>query len=230
VGEKMQLVVCDLAGTLVQDPNLVLECLLHGAREADLKTSPEELNGLMGRDKLEVFRILASRLASSGTEQETSAQVAFAAFRARMLQVYESNCVPIKGAQAALRELREAGLRIAVNTGFDAQIRDAILRHLDWGIDVIDWAVAASEVRRGRPAPDMVFHAMMALSVDEAKHVVKVGDSLADLAEGCNAGCGAVVGVLSGAGKVGELMRARHTHLLPSIAELPALARAEGWM
>lgn len=52
---------------------------------------------------------------------------------------------------------------------------------------------------------------------------IKVGGSPADLDEGMNAGCDEVIGVLSGAHTAQSLGRYRHTRLLPSIADLPAL-------
>jgi len=53
--------------------------------------------------------------------------------------------------------------------------------------------------------------------------VMKVGDSPTDMEEGFNAGCGEVVGVLSGAHTAASLGSYRHTRLIESVADLPAL-------
>jgi phosphoglycolate phosphatase-like HAD superfamily hydrolase len=50
-----------------------------------------------------------------------------------------------------------------------------------------------------------------------------IGDTALDLQAGTNAGAGWVIGVLSGAHDAEMLGRTPHTHLLPSIAELPGL-------
>jgi phosphoglycolate phosphatase-like HAD superfamily hydrolase len=47
-----------------------------------------------------------------------------------------------------------------------------------------------------------------------------------DLQAGANAGLRGVVGVLSGASSREKLQRERHTHILASVADLPALLRS----
>jgi phosphoglycolate phosphatase-like HAD superfamily hydrolase len=50
-----------------------------------------------------------------------------------------------------------------------------------------------------------------------------IGDTPLDLEAGSHARAGWVVGVLSGAHGIETLGATRHTHLLPSVAQLPAL-------
>lgn len=59
--------------------------------------------------------------------------------------------------------------------------------------------------------------------VEDARHVGKVGDTPADLWEGHHAGCGLVVGVTEGAPTREQLAACPYTHLIGSVAELPAL-------
>jgi phosphoglycolate phosphatase-like HAD superfamily hydrolase len=58
-------------------------------------------------------------------------------------------------------------------------------------------------------------------SYDVAR-VLVAGDTPRDLQAGTNSGASLVVGVLTGAGDATELGAHRHTHLLASVAELPA--------
>ena len=83
--------------------------------------------------------------------------------------------------------------------------------------------MTVDEVAAGRPAPYMVFRAMERTKVIAVDAVLVAGDTAADLEAGTNAGAGAVVGVGTGGLSLAELARVRHTHLLPSVAELPAL-------
>lgn len=69
----------------------------------------------------------------------------------------------------------------------------------------------------------MIFTAMARLNVLDVRRVMKVGDSPADMEEGYNAGCGEVVGVLSGAHSVATLGACRHTRLIDGVADLPDL-------
>ena len=73
----------------------------------------------------------------------------------------------------------------------------------------------------------MIRHLMKRLGVADARRVAKVGDTKADLEEGANAGCGAVVGVTTGSCSREQLRACPHTHILESVAEVPALFLAE---
>lgn len=59
--------------------------------------------------------------------------------------------------------------------------------------------------------------------VRDAWRVAKVGDTPADLQEGAAAGCRFVIGVTEGTHTAPQLRHHPHTHLLETIAELPAL-------
>ena len=62
---------------------------------------------------------------------------------------------------------------------------------------------------------------------DPAK-VAKVGDTPADLHEGKNAGCGLIIGVTEGTHTREQLQPHPHTHLIPSVRELPPILHALG--
>ena len=67
----------------------------------------------------------------------------------------------------------------------------------------------------------MIFRAMEQLGVTDVARVLVVGDTPRDLQAGTNSGAALVVGVLTGASDADELGAHRHTHLLPSVADLP---------
>jgi phosphoglycolate phosphatase-like HAD superfamily hydrolase len=62
--------------------------------------------------------------------------------------------------------------------------------------------------------------------VRSVERVLVAGDTVADLRAGTNAGAGVVVGVATGALGPAALGVERHTHLLPSVADIPALVAA----
>ncbi|HKF37796.1 MAG TPA: HAD family hydrolase [Ktedonobacteraceae bacterium] len=222
----IQLVVFDLAGTTVDDGGMVLTCLVETARAHDLPGTPEELNALMGMNKREVFGMLAARRYRAGSpEAERVADEAMATFVVRMRAAYGRHLAPIPGAEETFAFLRGRGIKVATDTGFDATIGGLIMERLDWPGRLIDLAIFSSDVAQGRPAPYMIFRAMERLGVLDVRQVMKVGDSPADLEEGCNAGCGEVIGVLSGSGTPAMLGPYRHSRLLESVADLPALFR-----
>ena len=227
----IQLVVFDMAGTTVDDSgSKVLTCLIEAARAHDLPGSPEELNALMGMNKREVFGMLAARRMEASSdpyagsiEAEQLADKALATFVASMRRAYEEHLSPIAGAEDTFAFLRARGIKIAIDTGFDSAVGGLIMERLNWPGRLIDQVVYSSDVPRGRPAPYMIFRAMERLDIDDVHQVMKLGDSPADLEEGYNAGCGEVIGVLSGAHGVATLGLYYHTRLLPSVADLPVL-------
>ena len=225
----IQLVVFDMAGTTIEDTGgVVLNSLVETVRAYELPGTPEELNALMGMNKREVFGMLAAqRYPDDQARVNNLADEALADFITRMRAAYEAHLAPMPGAEETFAYLRARGIKIATDTGFDATIGGLILERLNWPGRLIDLAVFSTDVRRGRPAPYMIFRAMEQLGVLDVRQVMKLGDSPADLEEGTNAGCGEVIGVLSGAHTATTLGAFSHTRLIPSVADLPALFERE---
>ena len=63
--------------------------------------------------------------------------------------------------------------------------------------------------------------------VTSVHEVMCVGDTVLDLEAGRNAGVRYAVGVLSGAHGKAQLEKAPHTHLISSVADLPALIQKQ---
>ncbi len=121
-----------------------------------------------------------------------------------------------------MARLRAAGVRVVLTTGFSPAIQDLLVDALGW-TDQVDLTLAPRAGRRGRPHPDLVLAAVLALGVDDVRAVAVVGDTANDLWSGWRAGAGVVAGVLTGAHDRAQLEAAPHTHLLDSIADLPAV-------
>ena len=130
-------------------------------------------------------------------------------------------------AEEVLREIRAAGVKVAVDTGFSRPIADAILGRLGWAAGrFLDATVTSDEVAQGRPFPELIERAMELTGVADPAEVAKVGDTPSDLQEGTSAGCGLVIGVCNGTHRRDQLAACPHTHLIGSLRELPALVLA----
>lgn len=121
----------------------------------------------------------------------------------------------IAGVVQAVEQLRRRDVPVAVNTGYNREMLDIVLRKAAEGGFVPDAALCASDVPKGRPAPWMVFRLMETLDVYPPAAVVKVGDTIADIEEGLNAGVWTV-----GVTQTGNLIGLTQ-------AELEALDRSE---
>lgn len=79
-----------------------------------------------------------------------------------------------------------------------------------------------------RPAPDMIEETMRRTGVTDPGAVLVAGDTVLDVQAGLAAKAGIVVGVLSGAQTRAELAAEHSTHVLGSVAEVPALLGMSG--
>jgi phosphonatase-like hydrolase len=217
-----ELVVLDIAGTTVDEGQHVYRVLGETAKAHGASPSEADIARWHGSAKHEALHaLLTSRDGTPPSNEEL--QTVVADFRNRLTAAYAQHPPqPLPGVPEALAALRAAGIRIALNTGFDRDIVESLLNALGWeGNSVVDAVVCGSDVRAGRPAPFMIFRAMEQLGVTDVARVLVVGDTPRDLQAGTNSGAGLVVGVLTGASDADELGAHRHTHLLPSVADLP---------
>jgi phosphoglycolate phosphatase len=111
---------------------------------------------------------------------------------------------------------------LCLTTGFSPATRDRILDALGWR-GLVDLALSPADAGRGRPWPDMILTAVLRLRIDDVAEVAVAGDTTSDLLAGTRSGASVVAGVLTGAHTRDELAEVPHTHLLDSIADLPAL-------
>lgn len=218
-----ELVVLDMAGTTIDEGLQVYRILGETVSAHGASPTPADLERWHGAAKHEALRALLTPRGGTPPSAEVLERV-IADFRAGLAAAYaERPPRPLPGVPEALADLRAAGIRIALTTGYDREIVDSLLPALGWdGDSVVDTVVCGSDVPVGRPAPFMIFRAMERLGVTDVARLLVAGDTARDLQAGSNSGAALVVGVLTGAGGVDELGAHRHTHLLASVAELPA--------
>jgi phosphonatase-like hydrolase len=227
---KMQLVVFDMAGTTIRDDDAVNGCLREALQADGVHVTRDEVNTVMGMPKPVAIATLLSRATLGGQSAPLAVvERLHTDFLRRMIEFYRTDprVAPMPGAQSCLEELKRAGIRVALDTGFSRDIVDVILARLGWDQPgFLDATVASDEVPRGRPHPDLLFEAMRRCGVTDTKRVAKVGDTPSDLQEGTAAGCALVIGVTNGTHTREQLEAHPHTHLIASLNDLPALVRA----
>jgi phosphonoacetaldehyde hydrolase len=94
----------------------------------------------------------------------------------------------IPGVVETVEILRGRGIPVAVNTGYNREMLEIVLDKAREGGFTPDEALCAFDVPKGRPAPWMIFHLMEELNVYPPQAVVKIGDTIADIEAGLNAG------------------------------------------
>jgi phosphonatase-like hydrolase len=216
------LVVTDLMGTTLRDDGAVLPAYRTAFAECAIPFTEQELANWRGAHKLSLFTEFATRRYPAD-EAPKIAAAALTVFESQLRRLRaRGGVMPISGAEDAIRQLRTAGIKVALTSGFDRGLIADIVAHCGWA-ELFDAIVYPDEVPAGRPAPYLIFQAMQKTLVHPVARVAAIGDTALDLQAGANAGAGWVIGVLSGAHELATLGQTPHTHLLPSIAELPLL-------
>lgn len=220
--KNIKLVVLDMAGTTVDEDNVVYKTLRnsvvnHGF-EVDLETV---LQYGAGKEKLKAITDVLEFL-NQPTDKATTI---FEDFSIALKNAYEELEVkPIVGVSEFLDELRAKNIIIVLNTGYNSKTANQLLEKLGWKKGMqYDALITADDVVNGRPSPEMILKAMELFDIKDSKTVLKAGDSAIDIEEGKNANCGITVGVLSGAQTKEELLKANPDYIFDDITQISSL-------
>lgn len=220
---KIELVVFDMAGTTVNDAGSVHQAFLEAMKEYKLDVTYQEVNEVMGFPKPTAIEILLKKHAPELCNAEIIDKI-HNTFVDLMVSHYK-NDQGVKEkpyTSETFKRLKQAGVKVAVDTGFSLPIAGVIVERLGWQREgLIDVLVTSDQVPRGRPYPDMIYRAMELTGVDDSKKVAKVGDTASDLQQGYAAGVQYVIGVTTGAYTEDELRKEKHTHLIAHLDALP---------
>jgi phosphonatase-like hydrolase len=222
----IRLASLDMAGTTIDEGGAVYAVLRESVERATGVDVPDELlSRWSGTDKREAIVGLLVAL----HQDVRQADAVFAAFSDDLAAAYDADPpVLLPGVREAVAQLRSDGVRVALQTGYRREVAEGLLDAVGWRVGAdVDALVTAEDVTASRPAPYLVFRTMEATGVVDVREVLVAGDTVNDVTAGTRAGARFVVGVLTGAHTVAELGAARHTHLLASLADVPALLDAE---
>ena len=222
MNNMIQVVVMDMAGTTVADDGLVVEAFEAAATAAGLPTGGAERENArqyvldtMGQSKIVVFRALFG--------DESVAQQANTAFEDAYAALIDSgSATPIDGAAEAITRLRDAGVKVALTTGFSSATQGKLLAALGWQ-SLADLVLAPGDGVRGRPYPDLVLTSLMRLNADGVRNVAVIGDTASDVETALRAGAAIAAGTLTGAHNADQLRDAGATHVVGSPAEFADL-------
>ena len=158
--------------------------------------SAAEARGPMGTPKKDHIRALLTLPSVSCAWQkiqgsapgEADVERLYSEFGPLQTDVISRHCDVIPGTAQVLSLLRRQRIRIGSTTGYASfMMRDLITSAARDGFDP-ECIVCGDDVRQGRPAPWMALHAAMLLDAYPVTSCVKVGDTIADIDEGRNAG------------------------------------------
>ena len=193
----MQAVIFDWAGTVCDFGSLAPVLALHKLFAAQgVPITSAQARGPMGRAKRDhIADILGLADVATRWQQvhgsrpgEAEIDRLFAQFLPMQLTELRERAQLIPGVLPMMAELRRRGLKVGSTTGYTAEMM-AELRPLAAERGYVPDAVwTVSDVKKGRPAPWMAVRCAEQLGVWPLSAIVKVGDTVADVAEGLSAG------------------------------------------
>lgn len=231
--DDIDLMVCDMAGTTVQEGGLVYQILQQSIQDDGLAVSDADFHPWHGAKKEQVIEHFVRQNGGDDTDviEKTVVRIGDV-FLARIEKAYFAADSPVSlidpGLLGYMKRLQGAQVKVALDTGYPPEVQVPLVKGL--GLDkVVDSYISSYQVAEGRPYPYMIFQLMERCGIQSVKRVCKVGDSCRDMEMGRNAGCGLVVGVLSGADSAEELLQAGAHVIAGKVTDLPVpIRRAKG--
>ena len=257
---SIRAVILDWAGTVVDHGSRApMGAFVRAFAEFGVAISIADARGPMGMAKRDHIRLVTQAPAVDAAWRAVHGHAATEAEIDAIMAVFEPMNVAsvvhhadiIPGALDALAALRARGIRIGATTGYTRPIMDVLAPIAAAAGYVPELTVCAGDLPDGRPAPLMMWHAMVTMGIWPASCVVKVDDTPPGIGEGRNAGCWTVGLALTGniAGLSAEdlaalpepereaiRIRARGEMadadlIIDSIADLPAaISEIDAWM
>jgi phosphonatase-like hydrolase len=218
------LVIFDLGGTTIHDRGEVPAAFAAALEVSRIGFNRDDIASWRGASKREVLARLVARQYPSrpGDHRDAMVNETYELFRdALERQLRAAPDLAMADAAAVFARLKAAGIRIALNSGFDRPILETILSLTGWSDKVFDAVVCGDDVAAGRPSPLMIFRSMAQVGITDPRRVAVIGDTRLDLEAGANAGVAYRVGVLNGAHDRATLERGPFTHLVPSVGAVP---------
>ena len=158
---KIAMVVFDMAGTTVNEGNVVYRTLHKAIEKKCPSISFEDvLKWGAGKEKLQAIKETLS--GNNISLNEATIQEIFKDFLG-LLDIAYANLivVPTNNTERLFNELRAMEIKVVLNTGYNTITAISLLNKLNWVKGVhYDLLVTSSDVSNNRPKPDMILFAM----------------------------------------------------------------------
>lgn len=216
--------VFDIAGTTVSDKDFVAKAFQKAFYSSGWEVTEAEINPLMGYAKPTAIQMMLQR--KDVKFDEALIDKIHKDFVNDMMDFYQFS--PFVKAMPDTEDiffyLKEHGVKIALNTGFSKDIAEVIVERFQWmDRGLVDDFICSDEVEKGRPFPYMIEELKKRNQIGDNALVMKVGDTVADVLEGKNAGCQYIIAVTTGATLRDELEQHFPTHIISSLSEIPKI-------
>lgn len=195
--KNIKAVIFDWAGTIIDYGCMApTQVFIDVFRERDIVISMEEARGPMGLAKKDHVRELC-KLGSVQKQwvaefgrgpSEIDIWHLYCELEPALSAIVKNYSEPIPGAIELITRLKEQGIKVGTTTGYVAEMMENIIPIATAKGLFPDSIVNSSEVSAGRPSPWMIYRNCEKMNVYPLSQMVKIGDTIADIQEGINAG------------------------------------------
>lgn len=208
----IEAVIFDWAGTTVDFGCMApVEAFAQSFKEYGITVTKEEIRKPMGMLKIDHIRAMLSmpRIYDEFSRlygrcyDEGDVEKIYKVFHKHLMASISKHTLVKPYVLQTVKELRKAGIKIGSTTGYTKEMMKVVVADAKaQGYEPDFWISPDGVHQQGRPKPYMIFANMGALQVDDVSKVIKIGDTLSDIAEGKHAGV-YTIGVLEGSSLVG---------------------------
>ena len=214
-----KMIIFDMAGTTIQEKGIVYNSLFNTIKLIKPDLLRSDISRFAGYNKNEVIKYYVDQQRMNSPDVVLrNLKSEFNYYLKKEYMNNESVKLMDKSLPSFFNLLREYDIKICLNTGYNKDIQNLLIDKLNL-LDCIDDYISSEEVERGRPYPYMINKLMSRNNVNYPEEVIKIGDSVADIKEGKNAGC-KTVGVLSGANSKAQLLKENPDIIINNIMDL----------
>lgn len=209
---KIQAVIFDWAGTTVDYGCFAPVNAFSLAFQAyGISPTIDEIRAPMGMLKRDHIRTMLAmdRLKEQwiniygAKPDEAAVEKIYSVFEEALMQSLAEYSSPKPGTVEAVLQLREMGIAIGSTTGYTNSMMDIVVKNAaKQGYQPDAWFTPDAVDGMGRPYPYMIYANMQHFRIHSVDAVIKVGDTVADIREGKNAGVRSL-GVLLGSSILG---------------------------
>lgn len=209
---KFDGIIFDWAGTTVDYGCMApVKAFIEAFEEYGITPTLEEVRKPMGMLKIDHVRTMLSmeRISAEWKKQhgrdwnEDDVNAVYRLSEHKILQIVENYADPKPYVVETVAKLRGMGLKIGSTTGYTDEMMNLVVPNAEKaGYKPDCWYSPDATGKMGRPYPYMIFRNMEQLKLGDVRRIMKVGDTVADIKEGKNAGA-VSVGILEGSSVIG---------------------------
>ncbi len=215
------MVVFDMAGTAIDENNMVYKCIQKALNTHHIPATLEQVLDVgAGKEKLQAIKDVYAEVMRDIVAEETARSI-YDTFSQLLHDAYEIIDMKLyDGLRSTLFYLYKRDIKVVFNTGYTKDVATKILKKVDCivGRD-IDLLVTADMVENGRPAPDMINYALYNFQI-KPWECIKVGDSAIDILEGKSAKAKYSIGITTGAQTYDQLNTENPDFIIHNLREI----------